>query len=185
MPHNVSSVLSTLSELMSGEASNVRTTANVPCRLDLTQERAMKLHRMFALALSLLLIATACGSTAEADRTGAAPSGTDGVRTVAPNVGASLQANPPPDLVILDVRTPDEFSEAHLEGAVLVDFYDEDFADQLGALDPDVPYLVYCRSGNRSGQATALMKDLGFADVANVDGGITAWVDAGLPVVQP
>ncbi|MFW2381066.1 MAG: rhodanese-like domain-containing protein [Acidimicrobiales bacterium] len=145
----------------------------------------MKLHRLFPLALSLLMIATACGSTAEADRASEVQSTADGVRTVAPNVGAALQASPPPDLVVLDVRTPEEFSEVHLEGATLVDFYDEDFADQLAALDPDVPYLVYCRSGNRSGQATALMQDLGFADVANVDGGITAWVDAGLPVVRP
>ena len=83
---------------------------------------------------------------------------------------------------MLDVRTPEEFAEGHLEGAVLVDFYDADFAEQLAALDTDVPYLVYCRSGNRSGQAMGVMEELGFTSAADIDGGIVAWVDAGLPV---
>ena len=48
-----------------------------------------------------------------------------------------------------------------------------------------MPYLLYCRSGNRSGQALAIMEELGFLDVADIDGGIVAWDDAGLPVVTP
>ena len=84
---------------------------------------------------------------------------------------------------MLDVRTPEEFAEGHLDGAVLVDFYDADFADQLAELDPDVPYLVYCRSGNRSGQTLDVMEQLGFTSAVDVDGGIVAWQDAGLPVV--
>ena len=67
----------------------------------------------------------------------------------------------------------------------MVDFYDDDFADQLADLDPDVPYLLYCRSGNRSGQTIGILEELGFADVADVDGGILAWNDAGLPTVTP
>ena len=65
---------------------------------------------------------------------------------------------------------------------MLVDFYAADFAEQLAALDTDVPYLVYCRSGNRSGQALGVMEQLGFASAVDVDGGIVAWADAGLPV---
>jgi len=84
---------------------------------------------------------------------------------------------------VLDVRTADEFAEGHIEGAVMLDFYDPDFAAQIAELDPDVPYLLYCRSGNRSGQTTEIMDQLGFTDVADVDGGILAWADAGLPVV--
>ena len=105
-----------------------------------------------------------------------------GIRLVSASEGAAIQADPPDDLVVLDVRTPEEFDEAHIEGAVLVDFYDPDFVQQLGELDPDVPYLLYCRSGNRSGQTTAIMEQLGFVDVADVDGGIVAWGDAGLPL---
>jgi rhodanese-related sulfurtransferase len=137
------------------------------------------------LVLAFALLAAACGSTAEADQSSDILNSDGGIRTVQPDVGAALQADPPSDLVILDVRTPEEFSEVHLEGATLMDFYDADFSDQLATLDPDVPYLIYCRSGNRSGQTVAMMEDLGFTDVSNVDGGIVAWLDDDLPVVQP
>lgn len=116
-----------------------------------------------------------------ADAAPTAPS--QGVRLVTPEDGAAIQADAPADLVVLDVRTAEEYADGHLEGAVVVDFYAPDFADQLAGLDPDVPYLLYCRSGNRSGQAAGLMADLGFVDVANVDGGILAWADAGLEIV--
>lgn len=92
-------------------------------------------------------------------------------------------ANPPADLVILDVRTQEEFDEGHLEGAIMIDFYRDDFAEQLAQLDPEVPYLLYCRSGNRSGQTTATLSDLGFLNVADIDGGILAWNDANLTTV--
>ncbi len=95
---------------------------------------------------------------------------------------AAIAGAPPADLVVLDVRTPEEFAEGHLEGAVLVDFYDADFADQLAALDPDVLYLLYCRSGNRSGETLGVMEQLGFTSVADIDGGIIAWAGAGLPI---
>ncbi len=87
------------------------------------------------------------------------------------------------DVIVLDVRTPEEFEEARLDGAIMIDFYDDDFADQLAGLDRDATYVLYCRSGNRSGQTTSIMADLGFTDVADVDGGIIAWQDAGLPIV--
>lgn len=105
-----------------------------------------------------------------------------GISTISVDEAAAIVDNPPADLVVLDVRTPEEFAEGHLEGAVLVDFYAADFADQLAALDADVPYLVYCRSGNRSGQALGVMEQLGFTSVVDVDGGIVAWTGAGLPV---
>jgi len=103
--------------------------------------------------------------------------------TISPEAASTIVAEPPADLVVLDVRTPEEFDEGHLAGAVLVDFYDPDFAEQLGELDAEVPYLVYCRSGNRSGQTLTMMQQLGFASAADVDGGIVAWQSAGLPVV--
>ena len=84
---------------------------------------------------------------------------------------------------MLDVRTDGEFAEGHLENAVQLDFYRDDFRDRLAELDPDVPYLLYCRSGNRSGHTLAIMEELGFSDVTDVDGGIVAWADAGLPVI--
>jgi rhodanese-related sulfurtransferase len=88
-----------------------------------------------------------------------------------------------PDFVILDVRTLQEFASGHLENATNIDFYAGDFLERLDALDRRAIYLVYCRSGGRSGSAHDDMAALGFATVYNMVGGITAWSDAGYPVV--
>ncbi len=136
------------------------------------------------------LILTSCGGGDEpaADAADVSPaetveaSGVDGISTVSATDAAAILEAPPQNLVVLDVRTPEEFAEGHLAGAVLVDFYDADFADQLAALDPEVPYLVYCRSGNRSGQTLSIMEQLGFSSAVDVDGGIVAWAGAGLPI---
>ena len=77
--------------------------------------------------------------------------------------------------VLLDVRTPEEYAEGHLEGAQLIDFYGPTFETQLEALDREASYAVYCRSGNRSGQVLARMRELGFIDVVDLEGGIVAW----------
>ena len=136
-----------------------------------------------------MIAITACGGSDSNASTPSTPvaaveaAATSGIRVVSPEDAAATIAEPPADLVILDVRTPKEFSEGHLDGAVMLDFYREDFADALGEFDPDVPYVLYCRSGNRSGQARAIMADLGFTSVEDVDGGILNWVDAGLPIV--
>jgi rhodanese-related sulfurtransferase len=84
--------------------------------------------------------------------------------------------------VLLDVRTAEEFNEARVPGSVNVDFYAADFASQLDTLAKDVPYVVYCRSGNRSSQTMNIMRDLGFLEVWDVDGGIISWNEAGLPL---
>lgn len=138
---------------------------------------------------STALLAAACSGSdssatdPSADTESARVADGAGVRLVAADEGLAIQANPPEDLVVLDVRTAEEFAEGHLEGAVMLDFYDPDFAAQIAELDPDVPYLLYCRSGNRSGQTAEIMAQLGFTDVADVDGGILAWTDAGQAIV--
>jgi len=97
---------------------------------------------------------------------------------VAPPAAAEVIAGESP--VVLDVRTPEEYAEGHLADAVLIDFYDADFAVQLDELDKDVTYVVYCRSGNRSESTIQTMRELGFTDVVEVAGGIQAWVASGL-----
>jgi rhodanese-related sulfurtransferase len=153
--------------------------------------------RRIALLFVIGTLITSCGSddpssgeanTSEASVAAVSDAGTSAVTvgdftTISPQQASAVMAAPPADLVVLDVRTPEEYAEGHLDGAVLVDFYDADFADQLGQLDPEVPYLVYCRSGNRSGQTLTLMEQLGFSSASDIDGGIVAWQDAGLPVV--
>lgn len=80
-----------------------------------------------------------------------------------------------PNVVILDVRTPEEVAAGKIEGAVELDFYDNDFQQKVTALDKEKTYLVYCKVGGRSGQACELMQDAGFKSIFNLDGGWTAW----------
>lgn len=87
-----------------------------------------------------------------------------------------------PGFVILDVRTPAEFSGGHLSDATNLDFEDPAFQERLGRLSKDATYVVYCRTGNRSADASGLMRDRGFTRVYDVQGGIVAWQEAGLPV---
>jgi phage shock protein E len=87
-------------------------------------------------------------------------------------------------VVTLDVRTPGEFAEGYIEGARLIDFQSGNFENEIATLDKNATYAVYCRSGNRSGQAVKVMQDAGFANVFNMNGGVIEWVNAGLPLVR-
>jgi len=88
------------------------------------------------------------------------------------------------DFIIVDVRTREEFNEGHIENAVNIDFRSETFKEDLDKLDKNKAYFIYCRSGNRSGRAMPIMKELGFKEVYNLSPGIKGWLAKGLPVVQ-
>jgi len=80
------------------------------------------------------------------------------------------------DFTIIDVRTPEEIAEGKIiEDALEIDFYDDDFQEQLAALDPNEKYLIYCRSGNRSGKTLTILDELGFTSTQHLEGGINAW----------
>ncbi len=97
----------------------------------------------------------------------------------------SIQENQDnPDFAIIDVRTPEEFTEGHIEGAINIDFYSETFPDELNILDKNKAYLIYCRSGGRSGDALVIMASLDFKEVHNMTGGIIQWEAEGFPTVQ-
>lgn len=81
--------------------------------------------------------------------------------------------------VILDVRLPDEFTAGHLQQAVNLDFMSPSFNQRLADLDKDKSYYLYCVSGNRSGQAAAIMAGAGFSKIANI-GGFYGLVSAGV-----
>ncbi len=85
------------------------------------------------------------------------------------------------DTIVLDVRTPKEFAEGHIEGAVNVDFLNENFSTELKALDTSKTYVMHCRSGGRSSKALQTFSDLGFQHILHMDGGMNAWKAAGLP----
>jgi phage shock protein E len=84
---------------------------------------------------------------------------------------------------VIDVRTVEEWNEGHLEGAVRMGIADADFTAQLATLDPAADYFIYCRSGNRAGQAIDIMRGLGFTgDLVNGGSVSNAAGMTGLPV---
>lgn len=116
--------------------------------------------------LALLGLATACGQ--------------QGYENM--DVNAFAERIKSPDVVLLDVRTAEEFGEGHLSNAFNIDVKEEDFVEKAKtALPADKTIAVYCRSGKRSANAAAMLAKEGFK-VVNLLGGITAWKNAGMPV---
>ena len=89
-----------------------------------------------------------------------------------------------PGAQIIDVRTPEEFAEGHLDGAININVQDPEFMSRIAALDPSGLYAVYCRSGNRSQAAVTALADSGIPGVFELETGIIGWQEAGLPVVR-
>jgi len=85
-------------------------------------------------------------------------------------------------IVVLDVRTADEFKAGHIPGAKNVDFYKPDFKTKLGELDRGPTYLVHCKAGGRSAKTEATMKNLKFKSVLHLNEGFSKWEAAGKPV---
>lgn len=123
---------------------------------------------------SLVALLAACGG--EIDQ--------DGLRSVSASDAAELIEIDPEGLIVLDVRTPEEFAEGHLDDATLINYYAAEFTAEINELDRDAPYVLYCRSGNRSRSAMNIMENLGFTNVAEIKGGIGSWMDDGQAVVQ-
>jgi phage shock protein E len=94
---------------------------------------------------------------------------------------AELVAN---GAVLIDVRTPGEFSSGHLEGALNIDVQSPSFDALVSTLDPAGTYLVYCRSGNRSKAAIARMKSLGFGELVDLGSVASASSATGVRVVS-
>jgi rhodanese-related sulfurtransferase len=89
-----------------------------------------------------------------------------------------------PGVIILDVRTPEEFNAGHIANAININIADSNFSSEVSKLDKNATVAVYCRSANRSAVATDEMAKLGFTDMYDMQGGIIDWEAAGGPVVQ-
>ncbi|MBL7555806.1 MAG: rhodanese-like domain-containing protein [Bdellovibrionaceae bacterium] len=74
------------------------------------------------------------------------------------------------NITIIDVRTVAEYQSGHAQNSLNIDFYSPNFLEEIKKLDMNKSYQLYCRSGNRSGQAEGIMKQMGFKDVINVGG---------------
>jgi phage shock protein E len=87
-------------------------------------------------------------------------------------------------IVVLDIRTPEEFAAGHIAGATNINFRAPEFAKAIAGLDPKQTCLLYCASGNRSTQALPAFQELQFQSLYHLDGGIKGWEKAGLPVAK-
>ena len=87
------------------------------------------------------------------------------------------------DVVTLDVRTPGEFMEGHIAGAINIDVEGATFDSEIANLDKNKSYAVYCRSGRRSLIAVDKMAATGFEKLSNLENGINDWLTNSLPLV--
>ncbi|WP_380164997.1 rhodanese-like domain-containing protein [Jannaschia sp. R86511] len=132
------------------------------------------------------LLLGACGTTGPdaADGAGAevAPPTAEAGAAVGGAVGPEQAIDLASDgATLVDVRTPEEFAAGHVDGALNVDLQAPDFLEQVRALDPDEPYVVYCATGNRSAQAVTAMTGEGLGELYDA-GGFQALADPGAPV---
>jgi rhodanese-related sulfurtransferase len=89
------------------------------------------------------------------------------------------------DTVVLDVRTPQEFNQGHVPGAVNLDINDPQFPQKVEKLDKSKTYLVHCARGVRSARAARLMSPMGFTSLFDYHGGFEAWKQSGKPIERP
>jgi rhodanese-related sulfurtransferase len=89
------------------------------------------------------------------------------------------------EYILLDVRTSDEYAAGHIKDAKQIDYYQtKQFSNYLDTLDRNNKYLIYCRTGVRSGKTLNIMQEKGFKDVSDMTGGYNAWVADNFPVVK-
>jgi rhodanese-related sulfurtransferase len=111
------------------------------------------------LIILLVAILTACGISSE------------GYRNVSTEEAKQLIDNK--EVVVLDVRTPEEYQAGHIPNAILIPL--QELENKLNDLDKEEPYLVVCRSGNRSAQASEILTNNSFTNIYNMTGGMNSW----------
>jgi len=81
------------------------------------------------------------------------------------------------ELILVDIRTPEEFAEGNIKGAKNINFHDADFEAQMQHLDKEKPLYIYCRSGVRSAKAAKQLQEMGFREIYDIEGGFLNWAD--------
>jgi phage shock protein E len=132
------------------------------------------MKKLLALVIAVFagaLLVTGCGSSSSASS----------IQTVDPQ--AWMQAAAQPGVTMIDVRTPEEYAAGHVEGAININVEGPTFSSDIGKLDKNGAYALYCHSGRRSALATDQMSQAGFAKITNLKGGIADLQAAGAPIV--
>ncbi len=147
----------------------------------------MKFRSSFLLIIALVVLAltlSACGTSASTPQAvapasqAAAPDLASLPVNLSVDQAASLLNNP--DVVFIDVREQDEYDAGHIPGVTLIPL--GSVPSRMNEIPKDKTVIAVCRSGNRSSQATQYLRDQGFDNVHNMNGGMNEWAQAGHPV---
>lgn len=92
----------------------------------------------------------------------------------------AFQTNIDKEVQLVDVRTPKEFAQGHIQNALNINYFSKNFKDSLGILDKDKPVYIYCRSGKRSAKSVSKFKEAGFNIIYELEGGMLNWRREGL-----
>ena len=87
-------------------------------------------------------------------------------------------------LQIVDVRTPEEYDVSHLKNAQNICVTSDDFKEQVAKLDKEKTVYVYCKKGGRSAKAATILKEMGFTEVYDLQGGMMSWEEEGLETIH-
>ena len=131
----------------------------------------MKYFPISAAFFAVLLLSFSCGNS----------NPQDGAKTKAQTIAIDIDVATFDKMIaekpgtILDVRTQDEYNRVFIDGSTLIDWYSDDFNQEVEKLDKNKPVYVYCHVGGRSKSAMKRLNSLGFTEVYNLNGGIVAW----------
>ncbi len=89
------------------------------------------------------------------------------------------------DVIILDVRTPQEVAKGNIKGSSMINYFDENFLDKLSLVNKSKTICIYCKSGGRSSKAAKILQENGFNKIYQLEGGLIAWENENLPVTEP
>lgn len=142
----------------------------------------MKMQFKYFVSIIAIVTLVACNTTAQKDQPVNGDANTAAPAQDAPvyqklsvNAFKQKMEEKGEDVIILDVRTPGEVAGGTIDGAVNINFYDDQLTQKLNELDKDKPVFVFCKAGGRSGKCSSVMKDLGFTEIYDLVGGYGAW----------
>ena len=136
--------------------------------------RSTRLSLLFILCLSALVASCQVESSeSDADRVAADIPVTKGGLVDCEQFSKLVAATP--NAQIVDVRTPQEYEGGNVAGSVNMDYRANDFETRISTLDKSKPVFVYCHSGGRSAKAASELRDQGFEEVYDMDGGYSRW----------
>lgn len=85
---------------------------------------------------------------------------------------------------LVDIRTPEEFYSGHIENAININYFSEQFKDSISLLQTKIPVYIYCRSGKRSSKSVKVFKAVGFDSIYQLNGGLLNWKKSGFKIIS-